>query len=772
MKFSTKANNLKHLEENLKSAKVLPQYRVSYSSWVEQPETLLSSFFDHVSWSNDKVIVRSTSSKEDCTQQSLAGFFESVLNVKGVRELRSAINTVFKSYGQPDGHDEVFIQPMVKNVKLSGVVFTKDPANNTPYFVINYSTSKETDVITGGASNANVSYISKGHTPNEPTWQNKICSLCRELETYFKNDSLDIEFAIDTDDNLILLQVRPLIINSDAGPSIAEHYKLLKQLNSSIANFLKPHPYLNGQRSLLGVMPDWNPAEIIGIRPRPLALSLYKELVTDSTWAYQRNNYGYKQLRSFPLLLSLHGLPYIDVRVSFNSFIPKEIPNDLAEKLVNYYLDELERAPEKHDKVEFDIIFSCYTLDIEERVKRLSNKGFSDEEIATLLTSLRALTNNIIKPDGLWYKDIDKVSALPHRRDVINNSNLPIKDKIYWLLEDCKRYGTLPFAGLARAGFIAVQFLRSMVATQIISEKDYHTYLASIETVSSNLKQDFSNLSISGFLRKYGHLRPGTYDILSPRYDKAPDKYFEKAKVNSIPVQDYTPFTLSLEQLSKLKNLLESNGIEHDVISIFSFIKGAIEGREYAKFIFTQSLSDALELIGELGNELDLSHEEISFANISVILDAYSNSEELKPKLTSSIETGKRLFKNTQQITLPPLISQPNDVYSFTMPEGEPNYITQQKVTAPIIINPSDASSLERKIVFIPSADPGFDWLFSHNIAGLVTKYGGCNSHMAIRAGELNIPSVIGAGEVLYEKWCQSNTILIDACNRKVTIIK
>ena len=30
-------------------------------------------------------------------------------------------------------------------------------------------------------------------------------------------------------------------------------------------------------------------------------------------------------------------------------------------------------------------------------------------------------------------------------------------EKVYWLLEDAKRYGTLPFAGLARAGFIAVQ---------------------------------------------------------------------------------------------------------------------------------------------------------------------------------------------------------------------------------------------------------------------------------------------------------------------------
>ena len=42
-------------------------------------------------------------------------------------------------------------------------------------------------------------------------------------------------------------------------------------------------------------------------------------------------------------------------------------------------------------------------------------------------------------------------------------------DKIYWLLEDCKRYGTLPFSGLARAGFIAVQFLRGFVKLNILS---------------------------------------------------------------------------------------------------------------------------------------------------------------------------------------------------------------------------------------------------------------------------------------------------------------
>ena len=43
-------------------------------------------------------------------------------------------------------------------------------------------------------------------------------------------------------------------------------------------------------------MPDWDPAEIIGTKPRPLALSMYRELITDHVWSKNRTNYGYKNV--------------------------------------------------------------------------------------------------------------------------------------------------------------------------------------------------------------------------------------------------------------------------------------------------------------------------------------------------------------------------------------------------------------------------------------------------------------------------------------------
>ena len=76
--------------------------------------------------------------------------------------------------------------------------------------------------------------------------------------------------------------------------------------------------------------------------------------------------------------------------------------------------------------------------------------------------------------------------------------------------------------------------------------------------------------------------------------------------------------------------------------------------------------------------------------------------------------------------------------------------------------------NLENKIIFIENADPGYDFIFSHNIKGLVTKYGGTNSHMAIRCLEYQLPAVIGVGDQKFDHLSKKNFIEIDCAKNLI----
>jgi hypothetical protein len=42
---------------------------------------------------------------------------------------------------------------------------------------------------------------------------------------------------------------------------------------------------------------------------------------------------------------------------------------------------------------------------------------------------------------------------------------------------------------------------------------------------------------------------------------------------------------------------------------------------------------------------------------------------------------------------------------------------------------------------------------------------------MAIRAGELGVPAVIGAGEILFERWRSARTLHLDCSNQTVQVV-
>ncbi len=670
IRFGTKAETLEILAPRLRTARILPQIRFSVAEWRTDRAAVLALIAAE-RWSSRPVIVRSSAQSEDGPTGSQAGRYDLVLGVLGSADIAQAIETVIASFADGGNlQDQVFVQPMLEHVAMAGVAFSRPPNSGGPYYIVNYDErSGRTDRVTSGVgANLETFFCLKSRIDACPPTLAPVLALVGELESLFACDAIDVEFAIDVDGQIYLLQVRRLSVNCVETIADAEVDTALANVARKVELLSRPHPFLHGTRSIFGVMPDWNPAEIIGLRPWPLSLSLYRELVTDAIWAYQRDNYGYQNLRSFPLLVSFHGLPYIDVRVSFNSFIPRDLPNDLAGRLVNYYIDRLLAEPQLHDKVEFEIIFSCYTLDLPERLGKLAQNGFSQADITELSGALRRLTNRIIHGEtALWRRDRGKIDLLAQRLPMIANAKIDKISRIYWLIEDCKRYGTLPFAGLARAGFIAVQLLQSFVAAGVLDNEEHTTFMASVETVGSRIGHDFASLTKEEFLARYGHLRPGTYDILSPRYDEAPDLYLDWSKSRTSS-STRPRFALSIEQLRRIEQLLNEHQLDIDVLSLIEFIKAGIEGREYAKFVFTRSLSDALSLIWQIGEEYGLSVEDCAFLDYDAISSLYSESGSVRERLLDSIARGRQRHALTRNLVLPPIIAAPNEVFAFHLP--------------------------------------------------------------------------------------------------------
>jgi len=216
IQFATKAENLEALSKIIQSAKILPQIRCSVEHWSKNKEQIINKL-TKLGWISKSLIVRSSALNEDNENSSMAGAFTSILNVKGKNAIYKAVEEVIHSYSLKKSineNNQVFIQPMLEDILLSGVAFSKNPTSGASYVIINFDDkSTSTDNVTSGSSNDVKSYYCFKHAKVKHSFPiDLVMQLIKELEALYKTDAIDIEFAITKDKRLYLLQVRPLII--------------------------------------------------------------------------------------------------------------------------------------------------------------------------------------------------------------------------------------------------------------------------------------------------------------------------------------------------------------------------------------------------------------------------------------------------------------------------------------------------------------------------------------------------------------------------------
>lgn len=798
-KFGTKAQNLLFLKDKLDKVNVCEIYTFLVNDWLENKQKIAVKI--KRIFKDSCIIVRSNSPLEDNLNSSGAGVYTSVkdVNPRSLEEIIGAVDTVIKSYIDRNPTSdyktyEILVQNMLRRVFKSGVLLTRD-LSGRPYYTLNFDqVTGQTDSVTSGTGRFldSVAIIDqKEDIERLPLEYKRIIKASKQIEGIFDSPLLDIEWAIDENNDLYIFQVRPLLVSDTKHKD--EIYSAVDKLRKTIKKrIFKTEKDIFGKQTLFSDMTDWNPAEIIGINPSPMAFTLYSYIITDEVWREGRGLMGYYNPKEMKLMCNFAGHPYIDVRRDFNSYLPNQLNHEVKHKLVNFFIDQLKKKPELHDKVEFTIVLSCFTFDFEQKKLHLKEYGFSEQEIEKIREILISLTNDIINDKHLIFKEMDKrISLLKRNLEHIKSQKINTKEiprRIKEILDYCKTNGTIPFTVYARGAFIGAAMLKSLRKINILSESEFNKYQISMDTTVADFLSDMEQLrknkiGLNEFIDKYGHLRPGTYDITMPTYKESLYKLIPTSSTvhsqHKIPTKNKQGLQLDVNTKQNINHVLRDNNLSFGENELFKFIKNSTYMREYVKFEFTKYLSYVLDLVNELGNRLGIEDKDLAYLTIKDIwnisfIDCEVNT--IKNRLVKKIENNKHISQIYAGIRLPDFIEGEYDLALLKSRLSKPNFITNQRTFSHTFnlneFKIDSQYSLENKIILIENADPGYDWIFAHNISGLITKYGGAASHMAIRCAEFNIPAAIGCGEQIFNNIKNRNKLLLDCKNNFIEPIK
>ena len=378
--FTSKSNVLKFLQNQIKNSKIEKLYVFQIEDWDKNKNKILKEINQYFINSN-KVIVRSSAIGEDSLESSKAGSYESILDVnpKLNKALINAINLVLNSYEKKLNYNkknQILIQNQSLKIIQSGVIFTR-LRNGSPYYIINFEDGSSTIGVTQGKVSNLIKIFRKTDFKKIPKKWKKLLKSIQEIEKITSNTYLDIEFGITKSNEIIIFQVRPLISENDSELD-NKIEKELKIIQTKYNKFIKNN---SNKKIILSDMADWNPSEIIGGNPNMLDYSLYDFLIMDKSWYLGREQIDYQIPSNSNLMVKFGNKPYVNTLSSFISLTPNKLPKKITSKLLKYYNQELSSHPYLHDKIEFDIVLTCFDLTFDKKLKKLMKLGFTENEV-------------------------------------------------------------------------------------------------------------------------------------------------------------------------------------------------------------------------------------------------------------------------------------------------------------------------------------------------------------------------------------------------------
>lgn len=775
----TKAKTLRHLRDASPQTFLVDPLEVfSVAEWETSTSDVLSRLNN--AFKGTVVIVRSSAAVEDIDPRLPPGLFHSQLGVcaDDTTAIAAAITAVIQSYACHEttwadlGQNEVLVQRQVVKPRLSGIADTGTPGGL--YIQVEYDDeSARTDTVTAGGYTRRIDLLREGFALPQPWGQIRDALL--EAEQILSNPGLLIEFALDNEGRVHVFQakLRPMFLDKPVNQDACE---LAHKLLATTYEILE-------RQDSWSDMADWNPAEMLGDRPRPMTASLYQRVVTNAAWLQGRVALGYRDVGPGPLVKLLAEKPYVNLRMSFLSLTPATLDSALANRIVEDRIQALQERPELHDKVELDLLLTTPDVAGLNCFQHLVERGFDVNEVREFQKHLGQLTSAAIAHyDAYCREDAETTAAVvtwcrSARSAFLDedlNGMLLFAERA---LSKCANEGVGPFSRQARLAFMARDMLGQFVSAGVLEQSWLDQWWRHLETVALDVSNAIRQVAAGEITRaqfnaEFGHLRARTYDIRCPRYDQIGELASPVLLKNS-EREPAPPLPSKSERV--INKSLEAADIPLSAEEFLDFVSRVFQGRESTKFAFTRVLSDALEAVARAGQILGVTREELAFLRLDEIFRS-AGLEVTREFWRRAAAQGRERWESAQKIALPGVIFSAYELAAVRHRIERPNFVTDRVAIGEVVVledpSPVPESEITDKIVAVEAADPGLDWLFAFPIAGLVTQYGGALSHMAVRCAEFGVPAAIGCGERIYGQVLTAKRLCLNCRNGDIDLLE
>ena len=678
--------------------------------------------------------VRSSATGEDSKENSFAGQNSTFLFVDNDEDLKLAIENCFNSIHKESsrayrkhflGSDKevpmnVVIQRMI-DPAYSGVYFSRDPRGKIDGWMYEYIDGVGEDLVSGKRTPTIVSEGSNNYKEISESQERALLNYSKQVEVEYE-DEFDIEWAIDKDGVVFILQARPITAKSSISNLKVLGKKELKRLEDNYS----ANTVWDGQ-----TFAEWTVAPTV-LTTELWANSFRREQAFDL--ALKKLGYlGFKEDQNDSLLDTVFGKSYINL-------------NKLGELYFGPIPYSIEPVPRPHLKFHFSKISPKVVFNTPKTVLRMLKVGLSInthrrdmiEEATRKLVNLSTLLKRPNDPeiyrswsDQKLNERIAKECHLFHERTLvwpyilISLTETTIQTLIS-LLKSIYPQDT------------ANELIKKWSGQGINSE----TYEMGRYFKKACAKPEMRPL----FLERYGHRGPGELDLSSKRWSEIGEDAF---------------YDLSLEDYEKSKMSRAGYDVEAEIEEMKTFkksivleewriLKSLLELREKWKMALLKPYCHIRFLLLEKERRLGIENESDIFW---LSLEEVTHFEESMKTLISERKTEAASLKNFNFSTVASL-SEIKDVINGEIKVD--NSLSGEGISAGIvkgeivvINNPGDWKSVNwpnNPIVVAQSTDPGWTPVFT-KASGIIVERGGVLSHCAIVAREMGIPAISGINQ-------------------------